>query len=218
MWCEIPLGVLVGPTELRRLCREPLTITFVCCCGSHHDDRPESASFIGCGAAWNQDFEVAQRPVGKPPESRRALRPATTTEAEWAAQIKQLAATPLARIRNSANQWRNGVTGLTAALAAVALLRGPGTASGLHQLAKWLTLVFSALGFALLLIGSFSVLRASFGSSGYDQQFMSTRELRKYERRRGREALSSIERTRILALAGVVFVAVGAACAFINPG
>jgi hypothetical protein len=169
MMCELAVGVMVEPEELAEICRKPLAIPFACCCGCAHDGRPDDAAFLRCGAAWNQTLIVSDTSD----EQMTPLAPATVTDAEWAAHSRALAIAPLTRIRTAANQWRNGVTGLTAVLAAVALLRGPAGGSGLHPLAKWLTLVFSALGFLLLLAGTFSVLRASFGSTGYDQQLMS---------------------------------------------
>jgi hypothetical protein len=191
--------------------RDNPTLTFGCSCGQDHDGRPSGVVFAGCGAAWNQ-------PTRNDDGDSWHIRPATPDEAEWATHIKEISAAPLARIRDTANQWRNGVTGLTAVLTAAALLRGPSDASKLHPLAKWLTLLFAAAGLASLLYGSYKALQASIGVGGYDHRLLSTHALRRYERRRAREAIGQIRLTQAFTLLGVLLVAIAGGVGFANPG
>ena len=194
------------------------TITFVCACGCQHDGRPADAVFVGCGAAWNQRMRGNETESWNLEGNAWALLPATPGEADWAAHIKELAAPPLARIRATANQWRNGVTGLTTVLTAVALLSGSATASEKwHPGNKAVTLGLAIVGFTLLLMGTFTILSASIGVSGYDHRLLATHALRRYERKRGRDALGQIRKTQFLVLAGVAFIAASGFFAFANP-
>jgi len=183
------------------------TLTFVCSCGRDHAGRPPDTPFAGCGVAWTQ----RTRPDD---HGDLSLEPAPPEEATWAGHIKELSAAPLARIRSTANQWRNGVTGLTAVLTAVAVLKGPSDAAKLTSSSKWLTLGLSSAGLASLLLGAYKALQASFGVAGYDHRLLSTHAVRRYERRRAREAIGQIHMTQLCTLVGVLLVAAGAGVAF----
>jgi hypothetical protein len=194
------------------------TITFVCACGYDHPGRPTDAVFVGCGAAWNQRMTGNEKKPWGDKGTPWSLLPATPGEAEWAAHIKELASPPLARIRATANEWRNGVTGLTAVLTAVALLSGSTTGSQKwHQWNKGVTLALAVIGFTLLLMGTFTVLSASIGVGGYDHRMLATHALRRYERNRGRDALGQIRKTQVLVIAGVAIIAASGFFAFANP-
>ena len=194
------------------------TITFVCACGYDHAGRPTDAVFVGCGAAWNQRMTGNEKKPWGDKGMPWSVLPATPGEAEWAAHIKELASPPLARIRATANQWRNGVTGLTAVLTAVALLSGSTTGSqNWHPWNKGVTLAFAVVGFTLLLIGTFTVLSASIGVGGYDHRMLASHAVRRYERNRGRDALGQIRKTQALVIAGVGFIAASGFFAFANP-
>ena len=183
-----------------------------------HPGRPTDAVFVGCSAAWNQRMTGNEKKPWGDKGMPWSLSPATPGEAEWAAHIKELASPPLARIRATANEWRNGVTGLTAVLTAVALLSGSATASQKwHPWNKGVTLALAVVGFTLLLMGTFTVLSASIGVGGYDHRMLATHALRRYERNRGRDALGQIRKTQVLVIAGVAFIAASGFFAFANP-
>ena len=236
----IPFGVMVDEAALQKMIKkhelasasgvgkrvgiasrgsdpENPTLTFVCACGSEHVGRPDAAAFTGCGAAWNQPMTGNSE---WPPDSSSTfeLSSATPAEAEWATHIKQdLSAPPLARIRGTANQWRNGVTALTTVLTAVAILTGTIDSSKLHTPAKWLALGLSVSGFASLLVGTLVILSASLGVSGYDHRLLAPHALRRYERRRGRKAIRQIQWTQRLVMLGILLIAGAGFVAFANP-
>jgi hypothetical protein len=187
------------------------TLTFACACGRGHGGRPDSAVFIGCGAAWNQRMTANS-------DKDTQASPATPAEAEWAAHIRQdLSGPPLARIRATANQWRNGVTALTTVLTSVALLGGTVNNPHLHPGTRWLVLASSILGFVALLFGTLIALSASIGASGYDHKLLATHALRRYERKRGRTAIREISQTKWCVLVGVGLIAAAGFIAFANP-
>jgi hypothetical protein len=217
----VPEPTVAGPEASQNAGAQPThpivpTLTLVCACGCAHSGRPESAAFSGCGAAWNQKM------TGNSDESWRGdwqLWTATPSEAEWAAHIKQdLSGPPLARIRATANQWRNGVTALTTVLTAVAILSGTVNASKLSPVDKWLAFGLSVLGFASLLWGTREVLTASIAVSGYDHRLLAPHDVRRYEMERARQAVDQIVLTQILVLVGVGLIAAAGFVVFVNPG
>jgi hypothetical protein len=97
-------------------------------------------------------------------------------------------------------------------------LSGSATASEKwHPGNKAVTLVLAIVGFTLLLMGTFTILSASIGVGGYDHRLLATHALRRYERKRGRDALGQIRKTQVLVLAGVAFIAASGFFAFANP-
>jgi hypothetical protein len=90
----------------------------------------------------------------------------THSDLEWDKRAQRLEFDQLADLRRAAEQWRNGLAGLTGLLAAAALLRTPASFTNLTEQGKWITLPLLGLGFAALVTGSLCAMRAAFGQPG----------------------------------------------------
>ncbi|MEU5339750.1 MULTISPECIES: hypothetical protein [unclassified Streptomyces] len=109
----------------------------------------------------------------------------------WAELARELEFSQLDQLRRQAEGWRNGLIGLTALVAVLAVLKGRDDLSRLPS--PWQTVATSLLGaaFLLLVAGSLTAVRASFGKPG-EVLHLGGQSLRKWtltEIRRVRRAL-----------------------------
>lgn len=81
----------------------------------------------------------------------------------WAQRALALEFEQLDVIRARAEQWRNGLAGLTALLATVTIIKGPDTTAKLSESTRTAVVNQLTWGFLLLLVGSLLAMLAAFG-------------------------------------------------------
>ncbi|MDQ0936887.1 hypothetical protein [Streptomyces turgidiscabies] len=99
----------------------------------------------------------------------------------WAELARELEFTQLDRLRKQAEGWRNGLIGLTALVAILAVLKGRDDLTKLPS--PWQTVAISMLGtaFLLLVAGSLLAVRASFGKPA-ERTYLAGQALRAWTR------------------------------------
>lgn len=84
----------------------------------------------------------------------------------WQQLADDLEFEQLAGARKQAEGWRAGLTGLTALLAAVTIVKGPDSVSALADWARYTVVGLIALAFGLLVAGTLAAVRAAAGNPG----------------------------------------------------
>ncbi|MFE1015780.1 hypothetical protein ACFW4M_31445 [Streptomyces sp. NPDC058794] len=88
------------------------------------------------------------------------------SDRRWAQLARELEFSQLTEVRRQAEGWRNGLTGLTALLAVLVILKGRDDLSKLPSSAQHTAAVLIGCAFVLLVVGSMLAVRAAHGRPG----------------------------------------------------
>ncbi len=99
----------------------------------------------------------------------------------WAQRAQELRFEQLTIVRRQAEGWRIGLTGLTALLSAVLLVKGRDTVTGLEDWAKVTVAVLLAAAFAALVAATMLAIRAASGTPG-SEILLTGEDLREWTR------------------------------------
>ncbi|MBC3843041.1 hypothetical protein GXW82_31240 [Streptacidiphilus sp. 4-A2] len=135
------------------------------------------------------------------------------SDRRWAELAHELEFNQLSELRRQAEGWRNGLTGLTALLTVLAVLKGRDDLAGLPGWARVLTTVLLALAFALLVVGSLVAVRASFGRPG-EEILLGGQSLRRWTEQEVRRVGRDLWAAACCCVLGVVLVAAAVAVAW----
>jgi hypothetical protein len=143
-----------------------------------------------------------------------ALPPLDPESRVWAIRASNAPLEELAAIRASAEQWRNGLAGLTALLAAGSLIASPSLTDRIPPGWRLLVGLLALAGLLTLLYGTWCAMNGAFGVPG-DKIMMTSEGLRNWEHREATAALTAITRARSSFLTGMLFIIAATAAAFI---
>ncbi len=133
----------------------------------------------------------------------------------WAKKAQALQFDQLERMRTTAERWRNGLTGLTGVLTAVAILKGKENVGDLSAGGRRLVIWLLAVALLLLLIGSFAAMRAAFGFPGTGIE-LSGEELQQWERNELRVGQSYLQVAALTFVTGVLLVAIATGVTWVD--
>jgi hypothetical protein len=142
-----------------------------------------------------------------------AAAPLDPEDRHWAVRASQARLNELPAARATAEQWRNGLAGLTALLSASSLIASPGLAD--HVSGPWRLAVgvLALAGLLTLLYGTSRAMNAAFGTPG-PEILMTGETLRDWEHSQAVTALANVRNARRSFLAGLILVIAAAAIAF----
>ena len=135
-------------------------------------------------------------------------------ELRWRQKVNDLKFNQLERVQSHAEQWRNGLTGLTALFAVVAIAKGRQSFSDLTDTGRLWAIALLAIAFLLLLSGSLLAMRASFGDP--KKIWLDEDQLRAWEAKELETTRQVLRAAKVVFLAGVVCVAVATGITWIN--
>jgi hypothetical protein len=131
----------------------------------------------------------------------------TLPRKRWAQRAQELEFEQLDGVRARAEQWRNGLTGLTALLATVTIIKGPDTAANLSDATRTDVVNQLTWAFLLLLLGSLLAMLAAFGwPSG--EMLLTGERLAAWERDETRRARRIFRAAALCLVVGVLLVGV----------
>ncbi|KRB42993.1 hypothetical protein [Terrabacter sp. Root181] len=142
---------------------------------------------------------------GPRPEKRALPRP-SISDKRWAQLGQDLRLRQLRDLRATAEQWRNGLAGLTAIVTVVLIVKGTETVADLSPWARIATGLLVAGALAFLLLGAWSAMEAAFGVPG-DAILLSGPELRSWSEEQVRAGVKQLTRARWSFFAGLVLLA-----------
>ncbi|MEU5567699.1 hypothetical protein [Micromonospora musae] len=134
----------------------------------------------------------------------------------WAEKAQELRFTQLDVVRRQAESWRTGLTGVTALLGAVLIIKGRSDLADLEVQYKVALLGLFGLALAALLTATLLAVRATSGAPG-DEVLLASEDLERWTRVEVRAAQRAIGWARLLTVMGVVAVAAGACLMGIAP-
>lgn len=120
----------------------------------------------------------------------------------WALRAQQLPLEQLASVRARAEQWRNGLTGLTALLAAVTIVKGPSTTEKLPAAVRDAVVDQLTWAFIALLAGSLAAMIAAFGWPA-SEMLVTGETLASWEAREARRARLTLKLAALCLVIGV---------------
>ncbi len=160
-----------------------------------HAEQPDPAGSAGSAA------ELAPEPPD--PDARL-----------WALRAVNAPFEELAATRANAEQWRNGLAGLTALLSVGSLIASPGLADHVLPRWRWLVGLLALAGLLSLLYGTWRAMNASFGVAG-KEIVMTGENLRSWERGETSAATKDLGYARKSFAAGMLLIIAAAVAAFI---
>lgn len=128
------------------------------------------------------------------------------TRKRFAQLGQQLQYDQLGTVRRQAEGWRNGLTGLTALVGVVFVLKGRESVAGMPDEWRWTTGLLLVLAFALLLAGALRAVRAAHGQLGRGEWLSGDRLLAAVldEVERTQDALVAARRLSVAGLCAIV--------------
>lgn len=141
----------------------------------------------------------------------------TIERKRWAQRAQALRLEQLAAIRSRAEQWRNGLVGLTALLGVAAVVKGPEVAADLSADARSTVVNLMTGAFAALVTGSLLAMFAAFGVPGR-KQLMTGEALQVWEEREAAKARAAVLAGALVFLGGLVLVGLATRHAALSPG
>jgi hypothetical protein len=132
----------------------------------------------------------------------------------WAVRASKARLDELPAARATAEQWRNGLAGLTALLSAGSLVASPGLADHIPSPWRWPVGLIVLAGLLTLLYGASRAMNAAFGVPGGEIQMIST-DLRDWEHNQATAALANIRQARRCFFAGLILIIAAAVLAFV---
>jgi hypothetical protein len=136
-------------------------------------------------------------------------------EKRWAQKAQEMQFGQLEAFQQRATNWRNGLTALTALLAAATVIKGRTTTADLTRDGRILVVALMAAAFAILLVGSLLAMYASFGAPG-DEVLLSGEGVQAWERLELRRGIVALRVARPCLVAGVVLVALATGVTLVN--
>jgi len=134
----------------------------------------------------------------------------------WARKAYQFKFTQLESARRQAETWRSGLTGVTALLGAVLVVKGRDGLAGLASPYPPAILAVFALALVILVVATFTAVRAASGEPG-EELLLNAEELEAWSAAEVRRVHRSIRAARWLTVIGLCAVASGAATAWLAP-
>ena len=156
----------------------------------------------------------AEKPGPAGPAAEAAPEPPDPDARAWALRASNAPFEELAATRSNAEQWRNGLAGLTALLSAGSLIASPGLADHVLSPWRWLVGLLALAGLLSLLYGTWRAMNASFGVAG-KKIVMTGENLRNWERAETKAAVKDLNNARRSFGAGLLLIIAAAAAAFI---
>jgi hypothetical protein len=131
----------------------------------------------------------------------------------WAQRAAAAPFGELAAVRATAEQWRNGLAGLTALLSAGSLIASPTLADHLGTGPHLAVAALAIAGLLTLLFGTWRAMDAAFGIPGADD-YLTGERLRAWEHEQANAAVTALTTARQAFLAGLLLTIAAAATAF----
>jgi hypothetical protein len=131
----------------------------------------------------------------------------------WAQRANAIQFGELAAIRATAEQWRNGLAGLTALLSAGTLLASPTLASHLDPGPQLAVGLLAVAGLLALLYGTWRAMDAAFGVPA-KEQYITGEWLQEWEHQQADQAVNALTVARWAFLAGLLLTIAAAATAY----
>jgi hypothetical protein len=131
----------------------------------------------------------------------------------WAQRAREVQFSELSSVRATAEQWRNGLAGLTALLSAAALITSP--TLGAKISGGWRVIVGLLVlgGLVALIYGTWRAMLAAFGVPGTAIP-MTGERLQAWEQQQAGDAVDKLDQARFAFLAGVGMIVAASAVAF----
>lgn len=129
----------------------------------------------------------------------------TLARKRWAQRAQQAEFEQLDAVRARAEQWRNGLAGLTALLTTVTIIQGPETIAKLSKGIRNDVVNELTSAFLLLLLGSFLAMLAAFGWPS-KEMLLTGERLARWEREQTRRARRILRVAAACLLLGVLLV------------
>jgi multisubunit Na+/H+ antiporter MnhF subunit len=136
------------------------------------------------------------------------------TDKRWAQRAVGLQFQELESVRAAAQQWRTGLTGLTALLSVTSIVVAPTLTARLQGLPQLTAGCLALMSLLALLYGSWQAMKAAFGVPGESVRATGKR-LRRWESDQARAGAESLRRARAATLAGLAFVIATTAVVFV---
>jgi hypothetical protein len=133
---------------------------------------------------------------------------------QWALRAQQLELDQLTRIQQHAEQWRNGLTALTALFAVVSIAKGRQTFGDLTDTGRFWAILLLAVAFLLLVAGSLLAMRAAFGVPS--TIWLTGENLARWEADEARRAQTTLTAAKVTFIAGVACVAIATGITWID--
>ncbi|MFE7633431.1 MULTISPECIES: hypothetical protein [unclassified Kitasatospora] len=127
------------------------------------------------------------------------------SDRRWAELARELEFTRLPELRRQAEGWRTGLTGLTALLTVLALLKGR---DNLADLPEWARLTATGLlvgAFALLVTGSLLAMRAAHGAPE-EEILLGGQALRRWTEREASRVTTALARASACCVLGLMLI------------
>lgn len=131
----------------------------------------------------------------------------------WAQRAQQVQFSELSSVRATAEQWRNGLAGLTALLSAAALISSPSLGTALSAWQRTLVGLLALAGLLTLIFGTWRAMLAAFGVPGAAMPLTGER-LKKWEQDQSRLAVGRLNQARIAFLGGILLIVAASAVAY----
>ncbi|WP_328375758.1 hypothetical protein [Micromonospora zamorensis] len=140
----------------------------------------------------------------------------TSDRWHWGQKAQLLKFNQLEAARRQADSWRTGLTGITALLSAVLVVKGRDNVSTLAPPYPLLVLLCFLAALSVLVVATLAALRASSGVPG-DECLLTAEDLEAWSKAETAEVYSWITVARRLTVSGLCLIAAGAAVAWLAP-
>ncbi|MFE7130899.1 hypothetical protein ACFVIM_08570 [Streptomyces sp. NPDC057638] len=139
------------------------------------------------------------------------------SDRRWAELARDLEFTRLPELRRQAEGWRNGLTGLTALLAVLVLLKGRDNLAELPVWARHTALSVLVSAFVLLLVGFLLAARAAHGTPG-GEILLGGQSLRRWTEREVTRVTRALAWAFTCCVLGMALVVVAVVLAWMTTG
>ncbi|MGK5547389.1 hypothetical protein ACSNOH_22030 [Streptomyces sp. URMC 127] len=138
-------------------------------------------------------------------------------ERRWAELARELEFTQLPELRRQAEGWRTGLTGLTALITVLVVLKGRDNLADLPPGARMTATVLLGCAFLVLVTGALLAVRASHGRPG-EEIVLGGQALRRWTRHEVVRVGRALKAAAVCSVLGVVLVAAAVATAWSTAG
>lgn len=140
----------------------------------------------------------------------------TSDRWHWGQKAQQLKFNQLEAARKQADTWRTGLTGITALLGAVLVVKGRDNVSAVASPYPLLVLLCFTAALAALVVATLAALRAASGVPG-DECLLTAEDLEAWSRAETSEVYRWITAARRLTFGGLCLVAAGTGIVWLAP-
>ncbi|MBO1416704.1 hypothetical protein [Streptomyces sp. FH025] len=127
------------------------------------------------------------------------------SDRRWAELARELEFTRLSELRRQAEGWRTGLTGLTALLTVLALLKGRDNLADLPEWARFVATGLLVGAFALLVIGSLLAMRSAHGAPE-PEILLGGQALRRWTEREAARVTKALARASACCVLGLILI------------